>query len=230
MDTGRNAYGILQTIGNFGASVGSNSVSIGSCIVSISTNLSGTTTGPLDAGPAITLSGPNGTSVTLNPSPATFYTAANPFPADFLPVGGGTFVFDNGSGGRDVGHFNAQVYFPALSFTWTNQAEIATVARTQGTTVSWSSGSGDSYVLIAGSASVLSPVNPGQLVGASFNCQAPLSAGSFAVPPWVTLSMPAGQVVMSVELVSKPVPFTAPGLDFGYARGLIIDAKPVNFH
>src|SRR5581483_4410019 len=223
MDTARNAYADFQEIGNFGASIGSNSVSIGSCLVLAPTNSSSTTSSPLDAGPEITLSSPTGSTVTLNPSTATSYRNADPLPGNFFPVGGGTFTFDNGAGGNNVGHFSAALHFPALSFLWMNQEQITTVNRAQGLAVSWSGASGDSYVQITGGATSLGG-------SSTFVCQAPQSAGTFAVPSWVTLSMPPGPVVLIVELVSKPIPFSAPGLDIVFTRALIMNTKPVRFN
>ena len=53
---------------------------------------------------------------TRHPNAVTFRTS-------FIPTGGGDFIFDNGSGGQDVGRFNASLN-AAAAFTWTNAAAI----------------------------------------------------------------------------------------------------------
>jgi uncharacterized protein (TIGR03437 family) len=226
--TTNSAFGTFQTTGNFAGSVGFNLSSLGSCIVFNSTANSGVTISPLDAGPAITVNSPAGGSITLKQlalaGQAVYATTAT-IPASFIPAAGGTFTFDNGDGGKDVQHFNAALNFPA-SFTWTNAAQITTVNHAQGITVNWTGGSGGAYVIINGGVSAMIGSAQGTV---GFNCYAPLSAGSFTVPPWVTLSLPFGSGALSVSVTSSPALFTAPGLDLGLTSALITTSKTITY-
>lgn len=203
---------------NYSSSVGVNLVSIGSCLVTnplFTGNPLTTTATGLDAGPGIMVNGPQG-SLTLTPlsipgQSLKIYTTSNT-PSNFIPAAGGSFTFDNGNGGTDVGHFNATTTFPQ-NFTWTNNAAVSPIDRTQGVTVTWSGGSPGAYVTISGSASAFAN---GQTIAGSFICQAPLSAGQFTVPPPVLLALPSGQGSLSLTDSTNPQSFTASGLDLGY--------------
>jgi hypothetical protein len=106
--------------------------------------------------------------------------------------------------------------------TWTNQAALASLDRTQPLTVTWSGGIPDKeFALIVGLSS------NGQ-VTSGFLCAENVSAGQFTVPAWVLSSLPAtatfsngGQIVPSGLLGVGKAPFTnvgrftATGLDFG---------------
>jgi hypothetical protein len=191
--------------------IGGNLVSSGSCLVTngnFSTTLANST--PLDAGPAINVSGPQ-SNITLNKM--TFggqqiYTATN-FPTNFIPAAGGPFTYDNASGGADVGHFNTTTNFPA-NFAWTNPSTVAAIDRTQGATVTWSGGAPGVTVTINGSATANG-------VTGSFTCIAPLSAGTFTVPPPALLALPVGAGTLSLTDNTNPGFFSATGLDVGYA-------------
>ena len=150
--------GIFQSVTGFGTTSGSAQVSIGSCLVSApdpnATAPNGTSTG-LDAGSSIAVTGPGG-SLNLAPLSAPGVNLAGFYappggtaPASFIPATGGTYTFDNGTGGKDVQHFNATLTLPA-SFTWSNGVLLSSVNRSQGFSVSWTGGAAGSYVSITG--------------------------------------------------------------------------------
>jgi hypothetical protein len=53
---------------------------------------------------------------------------------------GGTYAFNNGSGGTQVGAFTGSVTIPSSPFTWTNYSSISTVSRSTPLTVTWTGG------------------------------------------------------------------------------------------
>jgi hypothetical protein len=224
-----------ETLSNFSGSSGTNQASIGNCVVYTfsSGSSSGTVaTAPLDAGTAITLSGPVG-SVTMNVLSipgntfSTFYAPPGGSLANsFIPASGGMFTFDNGPGGKDVQHFTAAVNLPG-SFVWTNAAQIATVSRSQGVTVTWSGGASGAFVDISGSSSVVVGGNP---VSASFVCEAPVSAGQFTVPVPVLLSLPTGNGSLSLGTSIGTQTFSAPGLDYGVLSGSMGTSKTLGYN
>jgi len=208
-------------------------VSIGSCTV---TTLTGSTTstgtGPtpisnsvsLDAGPSLLVSGTGGTltlpKVTSNNSIA--YYASLPAASSFL--NGGTYT-TTGTGGPDIGAFSASVSLPP-ALIWTNQASITTVNRSAGQLITWSGGDPNGSVIISGESFVESL--SGNYTVAIFECLAKTSAGSFTIPPIVTLSLPPSGSIegislpgsLSLESQSAFQSFTAPGLDLGFIETL----------
>jgi uncharacterized protein (TIGR03437 family) len=231
--TNTNAVGGYFQSVSFAGSAGSGQVSIGSCLVtnSLSTASSTATTTGLDAGSSISVNGPAG-SVTLGQLtfpglPAGFYSTSNgTVPSNFIPAAGGAFTFDNGSGGKDVQHFSATLNEPA-AFTWTNASQVASVTRNQGATVTWTGGAANTYVEIFGSSST---TVQGKSVSVSFICQAPVSAGQFAIPVPVLLSLPAGSGSLGVGNDSNLQTFTAPGLDLGLLLGSNTTSKLISYN
>jgi uncharacterized protein (TIGR03437 family) len=214
--------------------------SIGSCVVNqnLTGGAKGTTT-PLNPG-TVTVTGPVGSATLtsigteLGGFLAGFYEAAtcmdgsvppSCLAAGFIPETGGTFTF-NGSGGTsaatarpaaagstNIGAFNAQIVFPNPLLNWTNQSAAATITRSEGVLVTWTGGSDNTFVVIGGNSS------SGTASG-MFSCYAPVSAGSFMVPAYVTAAMPAssnGQ--LTVENFTNFTPFTAAGLDHAISAG-----------
>ena len=193
---------------------GGATVSIPGCITTETLGTGGnvTETG-LDAG-TITLTGPNG-NATLSKIPQVAGVYSAQLAAGFIPTSGGSFTFQ-GSGGADVGSFNATVVFPNPILTWTNQASDATVNRGSGVLFTWSGGSPDTLVIMTGDSS--GTVN-GQSVTGSFTCIAPQSALQFQVPNYVTGSLPSGSGSLSIANYTDYQTFSATGLDRGFAAG-----------
>jgi hypothetical protein len=183
--------------------------SLGSCFVTQSN--SATAVNPfafagLNAG-SISVQGPTGTQpLTAEPSLTGIYLA-EPLPTGFIPSSGGTFNF-TGTGGSDVGSFSVFVAMPQ-PLVWTNATSDATVNRGGGVTVNWTGGGGTGFVDIAGGS-----VSSTAVFSAAFVCIAPVTAGTFTVPPPVLLALPAGNGSLSVSNYTAPVSFSASGLDF----------------
>ncbi len=187
----------------------------------------------LDAGTAITVSGPNGTKqltelelAILGPG---YYAAQLGGGAASDPKSGplylsqGSYGISNGSGGKDVGGFSFTLSV-SQPFTWTNQAATTTVNRAAGVTLNWTGGDPNGTVDITGSSYNFALNSTTNSVGASFNCQAPASAGTFTVPPAVLLALPPSATIagiavggnLSIEALSAFQQFSASGLDFGF--------------
>jgi hypothetical protein len=112
---------------------------------------------PLDAGPVLNVTGPNGTQqapavMSITPGQGSqIYSAALgggiPLPPTPFPIPGlsgpkplwldpGTYTVDNGGGGADVGPFTATLTLPA-SFVWTNVESDLTINRSAGVDIQW---------------------------------------------------------------------------------------------
>ena len=146
------------------------------------------TTMPLDYGPPLSLTGPNGQK-TL----AASFTGANVsylggsissglFPAALF-LDPGTYMLQ-GFGGMDIGKFTTSFTVPTPP-TWTNRNQITAVNRTQPLTITWSGGDSGQRVAIVGFG-VDSPTNS----SAAFGCMAPPGATSFTVPVDVLSNLP----------------------------------------
>lgn len=208
-----------------GASYGtsSGSVSIPGCIVDENATGGGSgTSTPLSAG-TITVNGPNG-NATLSAFPQTPGNYFAQLTSGFIPATGGTFAF-HGTQGTDVGSFDVSVLFPNPLLTWTNQNAAATVTRSSGLTFTWTGGASGTLVFMTGDSS--SEAN-GQSVSGSYICIAPVEAGQFTVPSYVTAVLPAGTGSTSLANYTTFQSFTATGIDFGYAIGTVsysVDSK-----
>jgi uncharacterized protein (TIGR03437 family) len=213
------------------ATGGINVSTYGACSVYFYTGQTATIADPiqpvgLDAGPAITITGPSGTK--------TLTAAANSPGVYAASLGGvnGVPLFLNpgnymitGPGGKDVGPISTNVTLPP-ALTWTNASAISTVNRAQGQLITWTGGDPSGTVQISGT-NALATNNGATIIAAGFECTAQDSAGQFTIPAAVLLSMPASSTgsitsgsfslgTLGVSAVSAAKPFTATGLDFGY--------------
>ena len=192
---------------------------------------------PLDAGPALSVNGPQGQKYLFRGSNGGYEailgggTPPQVLPEFLVP---GSYSVDNGSGGTGLGPFQAKLNLPP-PLTWTNEAQISDVPRTADLTVTWSGGDPDrEFVLIAGVS-----VNTVSRAQASFLCRERVTAGRFVVPATVLSSLPAssewtGAGVPSVLAVSSQplaagATFTAPGLDLGLFYYLNARTKTVHY-
>jgi uncharacterized protein (TIGR03437 family) len=154
----------------------------------------------LDAGDPINVKGPKGTKpipkVKDGSYAAIFAQITNiPLPGGLPPIaqGGppyldpGTYTFDNGGGGADIGPFTFDLNLPA-PVSWDNIDQTSVIDRSQGVTVKWTGGDPNSVVGIAG---IVNLIQGTVSTSASFVCTAKASAGQFTVPPFITLGMPA---------------------------------------
>ena len=167
----------------------------------------------LNAGPALTVSGPGGEQAS-----AAFTTLKDGRPGDyrallasgFIPSRGGTFTFSNGAGSNAAGSINRPSVTMPAPIVWTNMNRISTINRSQGVNVTWSGGAPGTFVVIQGSSST-----PPATAVTTFACAAPVNSGQFSVPPSLLSAMPAGSGDLVVRNVTFPVPFSASGLDLG---------------
>jgi len=172
----------------------------------------------LDAGPQLTLQGPNGKKIINLVSKGSYLeqlSAEGQIPY-LVP---GNYTIDNGAGGLDIGAFTASLTIePPLE--WTNKASIRSVSGSEDLTITWSGGGPSDLVSIIGITGLAS-----NLTDTEFFCTAPASAGKFTVPAIVlSLLPPAGldsNRLPGADLIVGLVPslaqgnFTAPNLDYG---------------
>lgn len=205
--------------------VGGQMVSVGSCVVIPTTGSGGSGSPPagLNAG-TITVTGPGAGPVTLTSS--SLLTGLYSASISPIPANGGSFAF-NGSGGADVGSFSASVNFTGSLFSWTNQSAAATVSRSGGLTVTWTGGVPGTFVTISGSS--FTSGASGTVTG-TYVCIAPQSAGSFTVPSYILLSLPAGTGSTAVQNATNPAFFSASGIDYGVAIGQVQIAVSSNYN
>jgi len=157
----------------------------------------------LDAGPVVTLTGPNGSqTIAVNGN------SANLGPGNFLAPGDYTA---SGTGGADIGSFNAPFTIPTFAtlVTPASGTNVA-VTRANGFTLTWSGGTSDSFIEIDGQ----SATDPSNTNGASFSCVVLASAGTFTIPPSVLLALPAGSIGgWDFKPSMFPASFSASGLN-----------------
>ena len=151
----------------------------------------------LDAGPSITITGPNGVRGLSYSDPSaktapyfgllgangalasTGLTSNPPF------LSPGTYTV-SGSGGKTVGPFSVPLNVTSGA-TWLNRDQISVIDRTAGLTINWSGGDPTSQVgMILGLAS-----NPSTNVSGSFACLVTLDQSSFTVPPAMMANLPS---------------------------------------
>jgi uncharacterized protein (TIGR03437 family) len=184
------------------------SLSPGGCTVGPPVAKSAPTVTGLDVG-TITLTGPNGLSVTLGSQ----FGIKGAFGVDLgvngIPFTGGSFTF-KGSGGADVGSFTAAITLANPPLAVTSQGG-STIDRTQGMPIAWTGGNPGTYVYITGVSTSL-PLG----IQAGFTCLAPVDAKQFTVPSSILLGLPPGSGGVGVQN-SFYTPLTASGLDVGLA-------------
>ena len=174
----------------------------------------------LDAGASITARGPAGTRTALRTSSAgsIFYNVdAGPgTPGNFMDAGNYTFT---GPGGPDVGAFSLSVDV-APELVWTNRTSVATINRASGATITWTGGEPSQLIFISGTSIVVDITNPGNPTGASFQCYANQSAGSFTIPASILNQMPASTELFGIAFPGTLALSSVGKITFGTASGL----------
>jgi uncharacterized protein (TIGR03437 family) len=179
----------------------------------------------MDAGPAINVTGANGTRQILKTSTGNYatqfvYPTIGGNPTEFLIPG--NYTLDNGAGGKDVGPFKVNITVAPV-VGWSNRNSITTVPRNQPLTITWNGGSGDVYIVGYSPLTVDASANSFSGAG-EFVCMTPASAGTFTIPAAVLSALPAsavikesnyslggGFIVINSEAGSSQI--TVPGLD-----------------
>jgi len=190
----------------------------------------------LNAGSVINIGEPGGATTWMSPRPTNpagdeygiFGGCLLTCYPTFIPATGGSFTFNNGSGGKDVGAFTATLQMPP-PIVWSNMNSIASpIQRANGITVNWTGGDPNTYVQIVGSSVTPPGAHGTSSVGGMFTCLAPTSPGAFLVPPAVLLALPpsngssvggSGFGLLIVSNYTNPVPFTAPDIDYAFVEG-----------
>lgn len=194
---------------------------------------------PLNAGPAVTVAGPNGSRDMARTAEGTYTPAVSEsISSPFIPPAGGTFTFTNGSGGPDIGSIgNVALTLPS-DFVWTNAGQLPiSVPRNQGLTVTWSGGGPNSFVSISG----YSIVDGSAGVVGSFLCTERASAGTFTIPAYILSHLPASRATgagvtdfllgsLTVTASGQPTRFNASGLDFGFGWWHLSSERLLNFN
>lgn len=182
---------------------------------------------PLDAGPAITITGPNGSQQLTGPF-ASYnaqlgggsgtnaqslyldvgaYNASGPGGANIAPVVGPV-----------VGPFSQNFTIPT-PLTWTNQANITTVDRSASLDVTWTGGDPNGTIQITGDL-------------ATFICNAKSSDQHFTIPAFVLLSLPPSSATSADTLRLSAVStstFAASGISSGTINSIVTIVKNVTY-
>lgn len=229
-DLGFNPLFSLPPVGTCSAYAGNLDLS---SLLSGTPNVSGATGllgKDLDAGLAITITGPKGNAIDMK----HMNTEDNTGPylgllGGSIPLGDattlppfldpGTFTI-KGPGGKDVGPFQATVTL-GTPVSWTNRDQITALDRTQDLTFKWSGGDSSKLVMLAGVGA-----NQATQALAGFFCFVPSAPGSFTVPSSVLGNLPAGGTdslgaVLVGSFPSSYPKFSASGID----SGLIFNAN-----
>jgi uncharacterized protein (TIGR03437 family) len=190
---------------------GSNYASVGSCTV-FPPGGEFPLQAPLDAG-TIQVSGPAG-AVNLGSGGGSYLGQ--------LPSGPltGTYTF-SGSGGKDVGTFRVAINIQS-PFSLSNISSLASITRSQGATVTWTSG-------FAGGDVMLNGVVAGPNGSINFYCHAPSSAGQLTIPSATLLALPPGGGKLIVMNATAPQTVSASGIDLGLATGVVSFDVPTTF-
>ena len=176
----------------------------------------------LDAGPAVTLTLPDGTTRTLIRQQTSYVpfsvTDATAGAQLIIPAAGGIFRFQ-APGGPDVGAAEASIN-ANNPLVWNEHTTISTVSRSQPLTVTWRGGAPGGFVIIQGGSFAGSNAE----IFTSFGCTERAEAGRYTVPRDVLASLVPSNVVgpqniptgsLLVQHFTLPARFTATGLDHG---------------
>jgi hypothetical protein len=189
----------------------------------------------LEAGAALTVTGPNGPARIGRTETGVYSAALGGAGGSTEYLGPGQYAVSNGSGGADVGPFQAELVIPP-PIAWQNADTVKDIVRAQPLRVSWSGGDASrEFVVIVGAATV--PTT--QAVG-SFVCAERVDSGQFTIPAevlsalpaasaWTSDGYPTGLLSVGTLPVLSAVRFPAPGLDAGYFSYSRQELRNVNY-
>jgi uncharacterized protein (TIGR03437 family) len=190
-------------------------LALGTCMVHNSLNPSSNYglnigTAAADAGSSFTVTGPNGSKV-LAGNPGQFSATLSAAGTYLSP---GTYTI-TGTGGADIGGFSAAFTIPAAPTLYI-PANFGTqpVTRSSGMTVTWTGGASNAHVQIQ----LTNATDTTNTNGATAVCNVAANAGTFTIPPYALLSLPAGNLTGLQFQQQTAAAFTAKGLDLGVLR------------
>jgi uncharacterized protein (TIGR03437 family) len=175
----------------------------------------------LDAGAALYVTGPLG-KVQIDRAGQGGYEHALGGAGQGEYLAPGQYSVDNGTGGADVGPFQATLAIPP-AVSWTNADAIGVIPRNQALNLSWSGGDASrEFVAITGAA-----LDVTNRVTGSFVCAERVDAGKFSIPAdvlsalpaanaWTTDGYPAGFLSVGTMPILSSARFQASGLDAAY--------------
>jgi uncharacterized protein (TIGR03437 family) len=168
----------------------------------------------LDAGPQVTVQGPNG-SKNLPAGNGGYGATLSNTGTFFAP---GT-VTVSAPGGADVKAFSVPVTVPTLPIQTSPPPDAPnpfTVTRSNGLTVTWSGGAANGYIKLNG----FNQTDSTGIVGASFTCIVPASQGTFTIPPYVLLALPtSGQFSFGgLDFHPATLPIPIPGSNLNISQ------------
>jgi uncharacterized protein (TIGR03437 family) len=160
---------------------------LSTCVVFPNTNGNGTSPigdlAPLDPGSSFTVKGPNG-SVPVAGNPGQFKPILSAA-GTFLVAGAYTIT---SNGGPDVGSINATLTIPNSPTYLGPNPNGLIVTRSNGLTVTWNPNGSTGHVEILLASALDNTFNIGSLAA----CTAPANAGTFTIPLYALLALPAG--------------------------------------
>jgi uncharacterized protein (TIGR03437 family) len=175
----------------------------------------------LDAGSSFTVMGPKG-SVPVTGTPGKFNATLSAAGTFLVP---GAYAI-TGAGGPDVGPFTAALTIPAWPTLASPLTNNLTVTRSNGMTVTWAGNGSTGNVVIQVAAATDSTYN----FGANATCRAPASAGTFTIPPYALLALPAGNFgALNFVGLTPAAGFTAAGLSVGFLQASGVPTGPSGF-
>jgi hypothetical protein len=204
---------------------------LGTCLVQDNPNVPGADSYlfgnlvTLDAGSSFTVKGPNGS---MNVAGTPGQTRATLSAAGTFLVPGDYTI--SGTGGKDIGPFSATITIPSVPTFTVPQGPVN---RANGLTVTWKGGDPNGHVEMVMFSAIDNTFN----VGALAYCKASSNAGTFTIPSYVLLALPAGnftQFALGPGTVQGAAErgFTATGIDIGliqtYLDGNAIGGFPLN--
>jgi uncharacterized protein (TIGR03437 family) len=175
---------------------------------------------PLDAGPAITITGPNGSQQLAQPNYTAQLGGGSGTNAQPLFLSAGSYSV-SGTGGADVGPFSQNFTIPQ-PLTWTNPGNTSVVDRSAGLDVSWTGGDPNGTVQITGVTG-----------NAAALCNAKISDQHFTIPAFVLLSLPPSTSTSTGSLTlraTSTAAFTASGISSGTINSVVAIVKDVSYH
>jgi uncharacterized protein (TIGR03437 family) len=135
-----------------------------------------------------------------------------------------------GTGGRDIAPFSAGVTLESPPLIWTNQGSVTAVTRSQGVIVNWADSTSGPLNDIEIRGGLVTTTAGGTTVPVGFVCHAPVTAGSFAIPPSILMALPAGSGTLSVaHLFSALYPANGP-FDLFEAFGRVVVSQNVTYN